>query len=1022
MNLIFQTPFFLGAAGLQETTKMEFGKVAPLTQTQKRDPTEEGDEGAETASPSPVVLVTVKTLVYPVGLPLLLDLFCRFGTVERLSIVKQQTDTASVALGKGSLDAVVEFSRTEEAQSAVSTLDGRMMYFGCNRLRVRFGTPTTASEGAPTVCPPLEQNVYVNPSKGSLAFNERGQGQGGGADLLRNDTSGQPQLSATAPGGASCFTPPPPADTTSGTFLSPDPHQQPDIRSASAPAYRSSSCTPQQNLSLDAILLALKSMLPPQMQPHSSADAQQISTGNAEGYLSMQQQQQQSLEGIASMTDGQSPFLPPPPALTLPSACSASFPPAGFIQATDRMDESSRRHAQLPSRVPAATMHPSLIRPQQPPPPHPPRPPPPPTPCEPVSQQPQFSPSTLPPPPPGSASSTHAGSFSFPFPFLGGGPAMSTMPMHSQSQEAMWTGGGAGTPVPSPFSMPSPCWDLGGGIQGRSHSGIGGMQQPQSPMDQFGLPARAISSRELALLSQHEVLSLHRALQQEQQKTDMFASRVLPYVSASPVPEDTGRGLQAPAGERHMSRPTSAVSNLTVAPARHAVSPAEVERGVPPMGSLSLSRDLGRIPTFSGTPPPSAASFAPYTSDSFLDLSSLSASLSDQEQQMAAAQSMGVTPYSSQASPQNPSASFDSRFSSMSTGTSGLGFSTSTLPGPPQRVPPRAPTVSTTTTPPQQQRGPRRPSGDRETEVSASCVSWPFSSATAAAAAEAAAEREGDSAVKTDETPGDDLSFVLPFPKELLDAGAHSVNEARTRVIVVYGLPQDRTAPRMVFNLFSVFGIVRRVTVKTRETPTNRGSKQEAAVFVEYAEHFFASLAYFYANDMGIGERRIQVLFSSEKEIGSTWWGDPMEGGRGRGNTGAEFCLTLSEDGEDGERGEPFEVLHFNTDEQRYAEGPECRKRFARNCCRPSNALFVANVSPEVKEHELRELFQEFADVRLLTIVKNPEQGKNWMAQLTVGSPSEAIECVMRVHGTRLKDRSLRVAFTRSRFKHKTDS
>eukprot|EP01107_Rhizomastix_libera_P012198 TRINITY_DN3020_c1_g1_i1.p1 TRINITY_DN3020_c1_g1~~TRINITY_DN3020_c1_g1_i1.p1 ORF type:complete len:374 (+),score=85.55 TRINITY_DN3020_c1_g1_i1:494-1615(+) len=89
---------------------------------------------SHTAETSPVLLVTVRNMQYPVTIEALNTIFTRYGVVLRI-----------VLFTKKDFQAFVEMSSVEQAILAKQSLDGLNIYTGCCTLSIQFGDIKTLS-------------------------------------------------------------------------------------------------------------------------------------------------------------------------------------------------------------------------------------------------------------------------------------------------------------------------------------------------------------------------------------------------------------------------------------------------------------------------------------------------------------------------------------------------------------------------------------------------------------------------------------------------------------------------------------------------------------------------------------------------------------------------------------------------------------------------------------------------------------------------------------------------------------
>uniref|UniRef100_A0A0G4FK73 RRM domain-containing protein n=1 Tax=Chromera velia CCMP2878 TaxID=1169474 RepID=A0A0G4FK73_9ALVE len=217
----------------------------------------------------------------------------------------------------------------------------------------------------------------------------------------------------------------------------------------------------------------------------------------------------------------------------------------------------------------------------------------------------------------------------------------------------------------------------------------------------------------------------------------------------------------------------------------------------------------------------------------------------------------------------------------------------------------------------------------------------------------------------------------VQYPKELMDAGFEHSNRDNTPVVMVHNLPTLNVDPRKLFNLFSIYGNVTRVKILYNKADT---------AMIQFSDPFYATMAAFYLSGANVGGSEILVQFSKNKNVSG-------------GGSSDELAAAKN--------------LSANADDQRYGDNSDTASRFVRNACRPTSVLFVTNFGEEMGEENLSALFGQFANVKRVTMIAGKEGSKLRMANVAVGSPLEAVASVMNLHGLRLGERELKVAFSR---------
>uniref|UniRef100_A0A0G4HN47 RRM domain-containing protein n=1 Tax=Chromera velia CCMP2878 TaxID=1169474 RepID=A0A0G4HN47_9ALVE len=216
------------------------------------------------------------------------------------------------------------------------------------------------------------------------------------------------------------------------------------------------------------------------------------------------------------------------------------------------------------------------------------------------------------------------------------------------------------------------------------------------------------------------------------------------------------------------------------------------------------------------------------------------------------------------------------------------------------------------------------------------------------------------------------------FPKDLIDAGFSQANKDNTPVVMVHNLPvTPNVDPRKLFNLFSIYGNVTRVKILYNKADT---------AMIQFSDPFYATLAVFYLNAIHIEGAEISVQFSKNKSVAGAGQTDEIASAKN---------------------------LSPNANDQRWGDNTESPGRIVRNASKPTSVLFCANFDDAVDENTIRGLVAQFAHVRKIVMPPCKEGSKLRMANVAVGSPAEAVSCVMNLHGLRVGERDLKVAFSR---------
>jgi len=220
-------------------------------------------------------------------------------------------------------------------------------------------------------------------------------------------------------------------------------------------------------------------------------------------------------------------------------------------------------------------------------------------------------------------------------------------------------------------------------------------------------------------------------------------------------------------------------------------------------------------------------------------------------------------------------------------------------------------------------------------------------------------------------------STPAPFPKELVEAGFEAQNRDQTPVVMIHNLPTVNMDARKLFNIFSIYGNVHKVKILYNKPDT---------AMIQFSDPFYATLAVFYLNAIHIEGAEISVQFSKNKSVAGAGQTDEIASAKN---------------------------LSPNANDQRWGDNTESPGRIVRNASKPTSVLFCANFDDAVDENTIRGLVAQFAHVRKIVMPPCKEGSKLRMANVAVGSPAEAVSCVMNLHGLRVGERDLKVAFSR---------
>ncbi|CEL99796.1 unnamed protein product [Vitrella brassicaformis CCMP3155] len=220
------------------------------------------------------------------------------------------------------------------------------------------------------------------------------------------------------------------------------------------------------------------------------------------------------------------------------------------------------------------------------------------------------------------------------------------------------------------------------------------------------------------------------------------------------------------------------------------------------------------------------------------------------------------------------------------------------------------------------------------------------------------------------------------IPNELRFLKQENPNTQGTPVIMIYHLdPSNLNHPDKLFNLFSQFGVVERVKI-FRDKPDT--------AMIQFSDQFYATLAQHHLHNVTVWNKTLQITFSRNFEVRLP-------------PAGAETT-------EDMQR-----TKAYSQKEQRCSGGDEQEmQKYLKNVCKPSNWLFIGNLEDHIQEDDIRMHLSPFGHPKTVQF-KRPQgpTARHMMAVVEMNSLEESFSIVMNCHNTRLKERSMKISFSK---------
>ncbi|KEG00301.1 polypyrimidine tract-binding protein, putative [Plasmodium vinckei vinckei] len=202
-------------------------------------------------------------------------------------------------------------------------------------------------------------------------------------------------------------------------------------------------------------------------------------------------------------------------------------------------------------------------------------------------------------------------------------------------------------------------------------------------------------------------------------------------------------------------------------------------------------------------------------------------------------------------------------------------------------------------------------------------------------------------------------------------------NTSKTPVLICYNIPKEYTDVNKLFNLFSVYGYVSRIKI-LREKPDS--------ALIQYSNYLFSSLAQECLQHAKICQNILELHFSKIYDIKISY--------------------------QDKNR-DSYKAKFFSNHDQRY--GMSDQLKYVKGACKPTKTLFISNVSEEVTEECIIALFNKYDEINKFKSQPIKEGKKNFTATIEMNSEDTATKALMDLHNFQLKDRCMKVSFTKTK-------
>ncbi|SCO68327.1 polypyrimidine tract binding protein, putative [Plasmodium vivax] len=224
---------------------------------------------------------------------------------------------------------------------------------------------------------------------------------------------------------------------------------------------------------------------------------------------------------------------------------------------------------------------------------------------------------------------------------------------------------------------------------------------------------------------------------------------------------------------------------------------------------------------------------------------------------------------------------------------------------------------------------------------------------------------------------GNDSELYLMLERKFKLVDFDAKNTSKTPVLICYNIPKDYTDVHKLFNLFSVYGFVSRIKI-LREKPDS--------ALIQYAGYLFASVAQECLQHAKVGDQVLELHFSKILDIRIA----PQQ-----------------------KKIESYKAKTFSSYDQRYLLADQAK--YIKGACKPTKTLFISNVSEEVTEECMMNLFMKYGEIKKIKIQPIKEGKKHITITVELSSEDTATRALMDLHNFYLKDRFIKVSYTKTR-------
>ncbi|SOV21575.1 polypyrimidine tract binding protein, putative [Plasmodium sp. DRC-Itaito] len=203
------------------------------------------------------------------------------------------------------------------------------------------------------------------------------------------------------------------------------------------------------------------------------------------------------------------------------------------------------------------------------------------------------------------------------------------------------------------------------------------------------------------------------------------------------------------------------------------------------------------------------------------------------------------------------------------------------------------------------------------------------------------------------------------------------MNPSKTPVLICYNIPKEYTDVNKLFNLFSIYGFVTRIKI-LREKPD--------AALIQYSNYIFSSLAQEYLQRARISNQNIEVNFSKIHDIRVS---------------------------QRQQNHESHNTKIFSNYDQRYVLSDQ--GKYIKAACRPTKCLFISNLNEDVNEDCVMNLFNKYGNINKFQFLPVKEGKRHLSIIVEMNTEDMATKALMDLHNFYLKDRYIKVSYTKSR-------